>query len=235
MTAPNVFAYFMSALLSPISKRNGRPSRAQRGDYHLELALAHVTDAVIVTDVRDQITYMNAAAEKLTGTEFVTAAGQLLRDVFAIVHPDSGEALESAIDIAKSTDDAARSASRAVLVGGAGRPVVIEYDVTAIRDAQVMLCGAIIVFRDITNRRATELALQTSEDTLLANAQALFEEKERFEVTLNSIGDAVISTDFRGRVSYLNSIAEKMTGWTQGEEFRTAKFDLFTFFFQKKV
>ncbi len=47
-----------------------------------------------------------------------------------------------------------------------------------------------------------------------ANAEALFEEKERAQVTLNSIGDAVISTDVGGRVTYLNAAAESMTGWS---------------------
>jgi diguanylate cyclase (GGDEF)-like protein/PAS domain S-box-containing protein len=47
-----------------------------------------------------------------------------------------------------------------------------------------------------------------------ANAEALFIEKERAEVTLNSIGDAVISTDVAGNVTYLNQVAEAMTGWT---------------------
>ena len=39
-------------------------------------------------------------------------------------------------------------------------------------------------------------------------------ERERAQVTLNSIGDAVLSTDIWGRVTYLNAVAEKMTGWT---------------------
>jgi len=46
-----------------------------------------------------------------------------------------------------------------------------------------------------------------------ANTEALFEEKERAKVTLNSIGDAVISTDLQGRVTYLNAVAERLTGW----------------------
>jgi diguanylate cyclase (GGDEF)-like protein/PAS domain S-box-containing protein len=46
-----------------------------------------------------------------------------------------------------------------------------------------------------------------------ANSEALFEEKERAQVTLNSIGDAVISTDVSGRITYLNAIAERLTGW----------------------
>jgi diguanylate cyclase (GGDEF)-like protein/PAS domain S-box-containing protein len=47
--------------------------------------------------------------------------------------------------------------------------------------------------------------------------EALFEEKERAEVTLNSIGDAVLSTDVSGNVTYLNTVAEAMTGWSRGD------------------
>ena len=43
--------------------------------------------------------------------------------------------------------------------------------------------------------------------------EALFEEKERAQVTLNSIGDAVGCTDIAGRITFLNLVAEKMTGW----------------------
>ena len=50
-----------------------------------------------------------------------------------------------------------------------------------------------------------------------ANAEVLFEEKERAQVTLNSIGDAVISTDVGGRVTNLNTVAERLTGWSLEE------------------
>jgi diguanylate cyclase (GGDEF)-like protein/PAS domain S-box-containing protein len=48
-----------------------------------------------------------------------------------------------------------------------------------------------------------------------ANTEALFEEKERAQVTLDSIGDAVISTDVAGNVTYLNIVAESLTGWSR--------------------
>jgi diguanylate cyclase (GGDEF)-like protein/PAS domain S-box-containing protein len=48
-----------------------------------------------------------------------------------------------------------------------------------------------------------------------ANSEALFEEKERAQVTLDSIGDAVISTDADGRVTYVNAVAEALTGWSR--------------------
>src|ERR1039458_5869981 len=45
----------------------------------------------------------------------------------------------------------------------------------------------------------------------------LFTEKERAQVTLNSIGDAVLCTDISGNVTYLNVVAENMTGWSRKE------------------
>src|SRR4028118_255121 len=42
-------------------------------------------------------------------------------------------------------------------------------------------------------------------------------ERERLRITLASIGDAVISTDAEGRVVFLNSVAETLTGWTQAD------------------
>jgi diguanylate cyclase (GGDEF)-like protein/PAS domain S-box-containing protein len=44
-------------------------------------------------------------------------------------------------------------------------------------------------------------------------AENLFAEKERAQVTLNSIGDAVICMDMAGNITFLNLVAEKMTGW----------------------
>ena len=48
-----------------------------------------------------------------------------------------------------------------------------------------------------------------------AGDDALFMEKERAQVTLNSIGDGVLSTDLAGNVTYLNLVAERMTGWSR--------------------
>ncbi len=45
--------------------------------------------------------------------------------------------------------------------------------------------------------------------------EALFFEQQRAQVTLSSIGDAVLTTDLPGRVTYLNPVAERMTGWSR--------------------
>nr|ALV86643.1 diguanylate cyclase phosphodiesterase [uncultured bacterium 50] len=48
-------------------------------------------------------------------------------------------------------------------------------------------------------------------------AEALFQEKETAQFTLNSIGDAVITTDVAGHMTYLNAVAERLTGWANAE------------------
>lgn len=50
-----------------------------------------------------------------------------------------------------------------------------------------------------------------------AHLDALLLEKDRAQVTLNSIGDAIISIDIAGNVTYLNAVAESMTGWSRLE------------------
>jgi diguanylate cyclase (GGDEF)-like protein/PAS domain S-box-containing protein len=47
--------------------------------------------------------------------------------------------------------------------------------------------------------------------------EELFEEKERAQVTLDSIGDAVICTDISGNITFLNLVAIRMTGWSREE------------------
>lgn len=61
------------------------------------------------------------------------------------------------------------------------------------------VAGIFAQLMDITDRKQAE--------------SQVFEEKERFRVTLSSIGDAVITVDVAGRVTYLNPVAELMTDW----------------------
>ena len=89
--------------------------------------------------------------------------------------------------------------------------------------------GEEAVAKEAVNRGAYDYLLKNHLDSYsLARAlhsviarkaaeDALFLEKERAQITLNSIGDAVITTDISGNVTYLNQIAEVMTGWSAKE------------------
>jgi len=82
--------------------------------------------------------------------------------------------------------------------------------------------------REILARRKAEAELQqvnldlerrieTRTAELVAANATLNQERERFQTTLVSIGDAVIATDTHGRVTLVNRVAETLTGWQQSE------------------
>jgi diguanylate cyclase (GGDEF)-like protein/PAS domain S-box-containing protein len=96
----------------------------------------------------------------------------------------------------------------------------------------------ILVLTNLDHENAAKLAIQRgAQDYLLeddlgsyllpkalrnmlersSNAETLFREKERAQVTLDSIGDAVVCTDVSGNVTFLNPIAEALTGWPADE------------------
>jgi PAS domain S-box-containing protein len=68
-------------------------------------------------------------------------------------------------------------------------------------------------------RQRAERELLATKEALEQQTQELLQQREWFEVTLASIGDAVITTDVDGYVSFLNPVAETMTGWKHHEAF----------------
>ncbi|MGA2779967.1 MAG: EAL domain-containing protein [Steroidobacteraceae bacterium] len=68
-------------------------------------------------------------------------------------------------------------------------------------------------------RLRAERALLAVNEELARKTEELRKQREWFEVTLSSVGDAVITTDTQGHVTYLNPIAETMTGWRSTEAF----------------
>ncbi|MBN9219296.1 MAG: PAS domain S-box protein [Mesorhizobium sp.] len=78
------------------------------------------------------------------------------------------------------------------------------------RDGDGQLIRAIGSLTDITQRKQAE-------ERLIVSAAMLADEKERLRVTLRSIGDAVICTDAANRVTFMNPVAEKLTGVSGSE------------------
>ena len=193
----------------------------------LQAALASVADAVIALDCAGSITYLNPAAAKMTGWSAHEALGKPCHAVFRLVRDDTGVPIESPLDTVRHRGEKVDHANDTVLIGGRGGRIAIEWSASPIRDASGRMTGSVLVIRDVGGRRAAERALQSSEESRAEDAEALFEEKERAQVTLNSIGDAVVSTNFWGRVTFLNVVAERMTGWSLAQAQGRAVDDVF--------
>ena len=105
---------------------------------------------------------------------------------------------------------------------GSRFPAVVS--VTALRDKKAAIIGYLLIGTDNTVRKQVEAErqhlLEIQEETNKKLQQAnvtLRESEEKLAVTLNSIGDAVIATDGEARVTLLNPLAERLTGWTQAQ------------------
>jgi PAS domain S-box-containing protein len=114
-----------------------------------------------------------------------------------IVHPEDRDlAVQNAMAVyrqGKSTGSQFRWVRRD------GRVIWVEAQSTVVRDDAGRPIGMRGVTMDITERKLAE--------------QALREQREWFAVTLASIGDAVIATDAAGRIMFMNTMAETITGW----------------------
>jgi len=82
-----------------------------------------------------------------------------------------------------------------------------------------------IVVTDLTEHMEEELKKYTSD--LEKAGIALFESEQRWSTTLASIGDAVIATDVTGKITFMNSIAEALTGWTLDEASQRSVHEVF--------
>jgi PAS domain S-box-containing protein len=163
------------------------------------VTLGSIGDAVIASDAAGNVTYMNSTAEALTGWPLADAASLPLADVFQIVNEKTRQPVENPVALVMRSGEVVGLANHTLLIGRDGTERPIADSGAPIRDAEGRILGIVLVFRDATEQRRAE--------------EAIAEQREWLETTLESIGDAVIATDVRGQVVFMNPIAEHLTGW----------------------
>ncbi|WP_334187719.1 EAL domain-containing protein [Noviherbaspirillum sp.] len=158
------------------------------------------TDAVLILDMDDVIRYANPSTlqvlgympEELIGKDLATIQPERFREAH---RRGKQRYLQSGL---KKLDWRSTEAT-ALLRDGTELPVEISFSDMDLNGRRLFVG----FFRDIAERKKAEAAL--------------FEEKERAQTTLKSIGDAVVSADVDGKITFLNPIAEQLTGWRNEE------------------
>jgi diguanylate cyclase (GGDEF)-like protein/PAS domain S-box-containing protein len=134
---------------------------------HLQ-ALNSLAEAVIATDKDGHITYMNPAAEQLTGSTAETAAGKSLEAIVSLVDETDRRLLSDPIRQALTSGAAVNLSRRALLLSRSnGAERSIELSASPIRTGPNELSGAVIMLHDVTELRGlARLSYQATHDAL---------------------------------------------------------------------
>jgi diguanylate cyclase (GGDEF)-like protein/PAS domain S-box-containing protein len=150
-------------------------------------------EAIFVRDSQNRIMFWNRGAEVMYGWPASLAVGNITYELLKTKLFQPIEEIDAKLLVQGHWEgEVIHQARNGTLLNVATRWALQ-------RNADGSPFRILAINQDITARKLAE--------------EALFVEKERAQVTLNSIGDAVICTDIAGKITFLNLVAEKMTGW----------------------
>ena len=155
---------------------------------------------IFVADAEGGCVYTNAAYQGISGLSLAQTLGT---NWSVAIHPEDRERVLA--EWREAARGLAPFQTEFRFLRGDGSVVWTRVNSASMGD-EAGPYGFVQTLEDISERKVTEFVLRAAEE-------ALFEEKERAQVTLNSIGDAVLTTDLSGNVTYMNLVAEAMTGW----------------------
>jgi PAS domain S-box-containing protein len=137
------------------------------------VALSSVGDGVIATDGRGGVTFMNPAAEKLTGWPAPEGLGQRIENVFRIVDEDTRQVIENPVERVLRQGSVVGLTNHTILLRRDGREVRINDSGAPVFGGDGRLCGAVLVFRDFSAARRAEEERKATIDLLsLINSSA---------------------------------------------------------------
>lgn len=181
-----------------------------------ENILRTMGDTLIVLNVQGMIEHVNDATLKLLGYQ---QRDDLIGFPLNLVCSDEPYCEERQLQFMLEGDEFNDREKYLITRNGSYIPVLLSF--SHIRDHNGHIDGAVCVARDITERKRNERRLREAYDELEMRVEKrtaeLFQEKERLQVTLRSIGDAVVTSNKLGMVEYVNPVAEKIIGSTYRE------------------
>lgn len=144
-------------------------------EERLRVMLMSIGDAVIATDEQGRVTQLNVVAETLTGWTAAEAIGKRLEEVFVIVNEHTRRPTENPIGKVLREHVTVGLANHTVLISKDGRETPVDDSAAPIKTAEGHVIGAVMVFRDVSERRRVEqerTALVEAEQLARADAEA---------------------------------------------------------------
>ncbi|MDQ5984888.1 MAG: Serine/threonine-protein kinase PknD [Syntrophus sp. SKADARSKE-3] len=148
----------IEGMVRDITKRKQAEEMLLDEKERLSVMLKSIGDGVIATNTDGEVILINKAAEELTGWTQKEACGRDLREVFSIIDEISRERYPNPLETAM-TGSIKTLAGRILLISRDGTEKLISDSAAPIRDKDSRIVGAIIVFRDITEKRKLEMEI----------------------------------------------------------------------------
>lgn len=126
---------------------------AERAQSFWTTTLESIGDAVISTDTRGQVMFMNPVAENLTGWSLAESRGKPLSEVFPIYNEATRRPVQNPVEMVLKDGKIVGLANHTVLVRRDGSEVFIDDTAAPILDRSKALSGVVLVFRDVTEER----------------------------------------------------------------------------------
>jgi PAS domain S-box-containing protein len=143
----------------------------------LHVTLSSIGDAVLATDWKGRITFLNAEAEKILGSTLLQASGMPVAELMQVKQSSAKKILQNPIDEVLKNQQSFMLAEDAQLVTRTGIEIPIQSSASPIFDKKNHLLGVVLVFRNVTNERNAQNALvnysKKLEDEVLKRTESL--------------------------------------------------------------
>ena len=159
--------------------------------------LGSIGEAVIATDSKARVTFLNPVASALTGWSSEEAKNQPVGDVFKIINEKSGMSADDEVLQVLEERRILTVGNNVALITRDGREISVEHSAAPILAGKEKVIGVVLVFRDVSERRQEQI--ETAEQAAL----------------LELTQDSVFVIDMEGKVLFWSRGAEAMLGYTK--------------------
>jgi len=185
-----VLAYF---ILREMDMRERHSQQMLEREEWFRSTLTSLGDAVIATDEKGRVTFLNLIAEQLTGRTLEQAKGKAIQEVFPIFNESTHQVVENPVKKVMELGHVVGLANHTVLQRTDGTYIPIEDSAAPIRDLTQKLIGVVLVFRDATFERKSQELLRKSEK-LAAAARLAATVAHEINNPLEAIGNLIYLT-----------------------------------------